>query len=44
VFETEAEKGVFLGPSKCGEHKDEWWESSPTLRQGNFHTTKIFTV
>lgn len=32
MFETQAEGGVSLRPSKGGEHKDEWWELSPTLR------------
>ena len=44
MFETQAERVMFIGPRKGGEHKDEWWESSPTLRQGNFHTAKFFTI
>lgn len=44
MFETLAERGMFLGLSKGGEHEDERWESSPMLRQGNFHTATFFTV
>lgn len=44
VLETLAERGMFLGLNKGGEHKDEWWKPSAMLRQGNSCIANFFTL
>lgn len=44
MLETHAERGMFLGLNETGEHKDEWWEPSAILRQGNFYIANFFTL